>query len=768
MHLTSPLLAALAALALAASAHAGVVYVDVDALGAGDGSSWSDAKTSLRAALDAAQAGDDLWIAEGTYVPGPTAEETDSFFLKDGVGLYGGFSGNETALSQRDPVAHPTILSGDVNGDDVLPASWPTGWNIVTANSAHIVTANGVGPTAVLDGLVISQGHTGPSGTFAGAPEMRGSGLLNLGASPTVRDCVFQYNVSGWAWGAAIHNLDSSPSITGCTFRYNAVHLSCGAGIGNIGNSAPVIRDCLFESNQATTASGGQEAQGCAIANYWDVPPITVERCTFRYNVAKQFYASGGGFEQARGGGISSFNDGLTVRECVFEYNSANAGGAIFVWGDATIVNCLFRENSVYNMIQSGITVSGYASAVGAFTGYYANTADEVRVSGCTVVDNHVVLGESGAVSAGGAGTLKLTNSILWGNTAPPPASPRQMHYSGAVELAYCCVENLFVPDANDPVPPLSEIPGSIDGDPLFQSQAGGDLHLLPGSPCIDAGNNGLVPGLATTDLEGNDRVALGAGSFTVDMGCYEFGSPAPAACPSLVNGPSSQTAVEGTSATFDVLAQGQNISYQWRKDGAPLAGATSPTLVLDPVSLSDAGAYDVVVSNACASITSAVATLNVTPEPLGSILCSGDGTDPGCPCGNDKDPGMGCENSTGEGASLTGSGSRSITAGTAVLSAGNLPPNQNGIFFMGDNLINGGIGLAFGDGLRCTNALRRFAVQNSGSQGTLSLADPAALAPTQIAAGDTRLFQVWFRDPSGPCGSGWNTSNAYEIDFLP
>ncbi|MCB9914355.1 MAG: right-handed parallel beta-helix repeat-containing protein [Planctomycetes bacterium] len=753
--------------ALPAPLFAGVVYVDAAATGANTGTSWLDAHTSLRVALDAAVAGDELWIAQGTYVPGPTASEADSFFLKDGVALYGGFAGGETALAQRDPVARPTVLSGDVNGDDIL-SPWPSGWNIVTSNSAHVVTAIGVGPTAVLDGLVISQGHTGPSGTFAGAPEMRGSGLLNLGASPTVRDCVFQYNVAAWAWGAAIYNGDSSPEITGCTFRYNAVHLACGAGIGNIGDSSPVIRDCLFTNNQATTASGGQEAQGCAIACYWDVPPITVEGCTFRYNEAKQFYASGAGFEQARGGGISSFTDGLTVKDCVFEHNSANAGGAIFTWGDATIVDCVFRENAVYNMISTGVTISGYGSAIGVFTGYYASTADEVRVVNCSVVDNHVVNGESGAVAAGGVGLLRLENSVLWGNTAPPPASPRQVHYKGAVQLSHCCVENLFVPDANDPVPQPSEIPGCIDADPLFANRAGGDLRLTLGSPCVDAGATALVPGLATTDLDGNDRVAFGATSFDVDLGPYEFGSSAPAACPSLVVSPASQAVTEGLPVTFEVLAQGVDLVYQWRKDGGALPGATAPSLTLPAVTPSDAGAYDVVVSNGCGSLASAIATLTVTAQPLGDVVCSGDGTDPGCPCGNDKDFGSGCENSTGEGAALSGAGSRSVSAGTAVLTCTHLPANQNGIYFMGTNLLNGGVGLAFGDGLRCTNAIKRFSVQNAGPQGVMTLANPAALAPAEIGAGATRLFQVWFRDPSGPCGTGWNTSNAYRITFEP
>ena len=749
-------------LALSATASAGIVYVDQSATGANDGTSWNDAHSSLRVALDAAVAGDDLWIAQGTYTPGPTAEAIHSFFLKSGVRLYGGFAGGEVSVAQRDFVNNVTILSGDVDGDDSL-AGWPN-FNINGRNSAHVVTGNGADASALLDGLTISQGHTGPSGTVAGAPEMAGSGMYNIASNPTITNCIFQYNTSAWAWGAAIYNMDSSPSITHCTFRYNAVHLASGAGIGNLGSSAPIIEDCDFYSNQVTTGGGGQEAQGCAIANYWTVPPITVERCTFTSNVAKQFNSGGFGIEQARGGGISSFNDGLTVRDCIFRSNSANAGAAIFVWGDATIVNCLFEGNNVYNMVQQSVTVSGFGSAV-AVQSFAGATMD---LDNCVVVDNNVVLGESGAIVGVGAGLVRISNSILWGNTAPPPASPRKKHYKGNIELSHNTIENLFLPDASDPVPNPNEVPGCIDLDPLFVSAASGDYRLSAGSPAIDAGLNSLIPGFAGTDLDGFDRVALGAVSLTVDMGAYEFGSSLPGPCPSIVSEPQSLSVTEGQSASFNVFAQGQNITFQWRKNGVNLAGETGPALQLTNITASDAGAYDVVVSNTCMSLTSAVATLTVNAAPVGNVVCSGDGEDPGCPCGNDKDNGEGCENSVGEGARLRGAGTASIAAGDAVLTSDRLPPNKSGIFFMGSNLLNGGIGNWFGDGLLCTTPVKRFAVQNSGQNGVITLSDPASLAPGQIAPGSKRYFQAWYRDPGGPCGSGWNTSNAFVITFTP
>jgi hypothetical protein len=76
-----------------------------------------------------------------------------------------------------------------------------------------------------------------------------------------------------------------------------------------------------------------------------------------------------------------------------------------------------------------------------------------------------------------------------------------------------------------------------MDADPMYVDAAGGDLHLLSGSPCIDAGHNWAIAGLADTDLDGNPRFAADEADFdpgcgipvVVDMGAYEYqGNPFP------------------------------------------------------------------------------------------------------------------------------------------------------------------------------------------------------------------------------------------------
>lgn len=83
------------------------------------GSSWGNPYINLQDALEAAQSGDEIWVAEGTYTPmgGKDSDNEEypreqSFQLKSNVSLYGGFKGYEDFIAQRAGDANRTILSG--------------------------------------------------------------------------------------------------------------------------------------------------------------------------------------------------------------------------------------------------------------------------------------------------------------------------------------------------------------------------------------------------------------------------------------------------------------------------------------------------------------------------------------------------------------------------------------------------------------------------------------------------------------------------------
>lgn len=145
-----------------------------------------------------------------------------------------------------------------------------------------------------------------------------------------------------------------------------------------------------------------------------------------------------------------------------------------------------------------------------------------------------------------------------------------------------------------------------------------------------------------------------------------------------------------------------------------------------------------------------------------------------GCPCGND-DLAAGCVNGTGRGSLLRSSGSRSVAADDLFMTVSDMPGGQFGRFYMGAGLNHA----PFGNGILCAGSggygQFRFELFHSGSAGfaTLGLGIVAHSQESfgalgQIFPGQTWHFQVWHRDPQGPCGASFNTSNGVSVTFEP
>ena len=151
----------------------------------------------------------------------------------------------------------------------------------------------------------------------------------------------------------------------------------------------------------------------------------------------------------------------------------------------------------------------------------------------------------------------------------------------------------------------------------------------------------------------------------------------------------------------------------------------------------------------------------------LGTPYCFCDGTGTGSPCGNTGGSGEGCANGSGLGGVLDASGSASLTAGDLVLEGSQVIASQPGLFFQGDLQIGGGSGVVFGDGLRCagTNVIRLQVVVSDASGNSSTSIDIGAAGGA--AAGDSREYQLWYRDPaSSPCGATFNLTNGYSISW--
>ncbi len=267
----------------------GLVYVDADATGVGDGSSWADAFTELRDVLDLTDLCtgiNEIWVAEGTYTPTAGTDRSASFELVNGISIYGGFDGTETELSERDFDAHETILSGDLGG----------------VNSYHVMTAgSGINTTARLDGLTIREGvadgaadseqRGGGFYNVEGVPSLNnliitnnqaslGGGLYSEGGTARLYQCTFQWNTAT-STGAGMYNSDGDLFMRNVTFRYNngrALYNTSGngtlrecifehnngGGIYNNASSAPVIINTIFFENTDVNGAGIWNANGCA------------------------------------------------------------------------------------------------------------------------------------------------------------------------------------------------------------------------------------------------------------------------------------------------------------------------------------------------------------------------------------------------------------------------------------------------------------------------------------------------------------------------
>jgi hypothetical protein len=160
------------------------------------------------------------------------------------------------------------------------------------------------------------------------------------------------------------------------------------------------------------------------------------------------------------------------------------------------------------------------------------------------------------------------------------------------------------------------------------------------------------------------------------------------------------------------------------------------------------------------------------TPTPMYSF-CHGDGSSTPCPCANGSPPYAyaGCANSVGQFGLLTPSGTASIANDTLVLSGAGMNDSAC-VYFQGNGLENGGLGYTFGDGLRCAGGfLIRIAnkFNASGNSQYPVAGDPPISIATYVQAGETRTYQVLYRDATSVCGQdNVNLTNAWQVTWLP
>jgi hypothetical protein len=155
------------------------------------------------------------------------------------------------------------------------------------------------------------------------------------------------------------------------------------------------------------------------------------------------------------------------------------------------------------------------------------------------------------------------------------------------------------------------------------------------------------------------------------------------------------------------------------------------------------------------------------------AAFCAGDGSASACPCTNEADPGSGtgCKNSLGHGALLGTSGNPSVSNDSLAL-LGSGMPNASALYFQGTQSVNGSLGAAFGDGLRCVGGfnVRLGTKTNAGGSSMYpNTGDPSVSVRGSCAAGNVRFYQCWYRNPATFCtAETFNLSNGIQVTWLP
>ncbi len=407
-----------------------IYYVKVD--GTGNGTSWGAASSNIQDMINKAVAGDEIWVAKGTYYPTKQTDAGDVrskiFVMKDRVHLYGGFAGNEASASSRVKsdrdengtveaweFTNETILSGDIDGvEDVWTKTEVTEgdqknwyWTVTgnTGNCYQVVTCQTLFTNETqLDGFTIKGGYNTKNGIGAG---IYAQGKLIV-TNCTISNNATNYNTNKSCAGG-IHNtgtLNNSLIINNAARATSIV--TYGGGIYN--TATGVVHNCTVKNNSANSSysyGGGIYSEG-AITSC-----IIMENASRSTSCYSDFFG---------GGGVC--NQSGTVTDCVVNNNMSSHGGGGISNNMGTVSNCTVNNNS----IDRSVGCSRFEGGGGIFN--YKGTISNCRVNNNSyrydgggivnhegIIENCIVTGNSGRNGCGiynWSGTVR--KSTITGN----------------------------------------------------------------------------------------------------------------------------------------------------------------------------------------------------------------------------------------------------------------------------------------------------------------------------------------------------------------
>ena len=353
-----------------------IYRVKFDASGtSNDGTSWENAYTDLQLAIDAAtQSEDQIWVAAGTYKPTEGSDRNLSFDLPDGVTIYGGFAGIETAVEQREIKKHVTILSGEIGEG-----------NNIQDNSYTVVKFTNENGSAILDGFTIQYGNSNKDIVTDNSPSQ-------------IKDYINNN-------GGGVHN-QGNLTLRNVVVKNNQANAD-GGGIRN--NGTLTIENSEISNNQAIDNGGGIRNQGT----------ITIIDSTIADNT------SVGDSDTSGGGGLINTGALATIINSTFSGNTGKNGGAI---RNDTVLNLI---NSTLSGNTAAFTGGGLVNTISPdilITSLAPLSPDddlvgraEVTITNSTITKNTASLGNASGLAVGSGianfAIANISNSIIADNT---------------------------------------------------------------------------------------------------------------------------------------------------------------------------------------------------------------------------------------------------------------------------------------------------------------------------------------------------------------
>jgi len=314
--------------------------------------------------------------------------------------------------------------------------------------------------------------------------------LLAIG---TLTDTIlFTTDNPGTGW----HGIRLTESQTGSVFQFCRFEFGKTSGSNfpdqhggavMMNNSDAIIKNCLFYHNEATADDNGM---GGAIYGINTTSGTQIMECLF---IENHTYGEGGAIK-------FTGDNGANIESCRFIDNTVlYGGGAICLYGcyDTQIVKSLFFENSTTYSAGGAVFIEGYS--------------ENVRFVNCTMYNNQASGGDGGGVEIAFS-DASFTNCIIYNNNG---AYSDNIYLDfGYAEVNYC----------NTPFPEGATGGDNINTNAQFVDAVSGDFHLLPDSPCVDAGIDSLTITTAynevitVIDLDSSEYIGLAP-----DMGCFEY-----------------------------------------------------------------------------------------------------------------------------------------------------------------------------------------------------------------------------------------------------